>query len=254
MTEHSPRSNFIADHYVDPTVTRLVHRDLGSAHAALFDRAEPVATSASFVTTDESASAVDLLATVRGWQSGRVRSEVIVPVRDDQPRVIGPKAGEDPADQVPLRTIRRELGGRAIVLSCAVEAASHEFVIFASSPELSGAGLSAAFGTMWAEGCDAALIEAEGCDDPEPLGDRLQREYVDAAEAMTSWLGTAASRVPGRAVIMRRWVARWLFNEVARAVDPWTEIADRARLLGIAIVSMDTRDCSNRPDAVERRR
>ncbi|CAB4530504.1 unannotated protein [freshwater metagenome] len=34
---------------------------------------------------------------------------------------------------------------------------------------------------------------------------------------------------------MRRWVARWIFNEIGRAIDPVAEIAERARLLGVAI-------------------
>lgn len=236
---------------MDPTVTRLVHRDLDTAHAALFERTEPVATSISFVAPDEEVCAVDLLAAIRGWRTDLVRSEVVVPVREDQPRVIGSKAGDEGVDRVPLRTIPREMGGRAVVLSSAVESASYEFIVLASSPNLSLRGLSAAFGTMWAEGCDVALVEAPDCAEREPLGDRLDAEYIDAAEAVASWLAAGPSRMPGRAVVLRRWVARWLFNEVARAVDPWTEIADRARLLGIAIVSVDTRVRSNRSEPVD---
>ena len=37
---------------------------------------------------------------------------------------------------------------------------------------------------------------------------------------------------------MRRWVARWLFNEITRAISPADEVADRARLLGIGIVQI----------------
>ena len=37
---------------------------------------------------------------------------------------------------------------------------------------------------------------------------------------------------------MRRWVARWIFNEVTRAISPAEEVADRARLLGVGIIAV----------------
>jgi hypothetical protein len=39
---------------------------------------------------------------------------------------------------------------------------------------------------------------------------------------------------------MRRWVARWLFNEITRAISPADEVADRTRLLGVGIVEVAT--------------
>ena len=42
----------------------------------------------------------------------------------------------------------------------------------------------------------------------------------------------------GGLVLMRRWVARWLFNEITRAISPADEVADRTRLLGIGIVEL----------------
>jgi hypothetical protein len=45
---------------------------------------------------------------------------------------------------------------------------------------------------------------------------------------------------PGRLVILRRWVARWLLNEITRAISPAAEVADRTRLMGIGIVQLVT--------------
>jgi predicted regulator of amino acid metabolism with ACT domain len=39
-------------------------------------------------------------------------------------------------------------------------------------------------------------------------------------------------------VVVRRWVARWLLNEIGRALDPVAEFADRARILGLGVVEL----------------
>jgi hypothetical protein len=40
--------------------------------------------------------------------------------------------------------------------------------------------------------------------------------------------------------VVRRWVARWVFSETERALDPAEEVADRARLLGLEMVVVDS--------------
>ena len=82
------------------------------------------------------------------------------------------------------------------------------------------------------EGADVALVHA-GADAPVDPGD------ADAPSAtLSAWLGLRGAVPDGRLVLMRRWVARWLFNEITRAISPADEVADRTRLLGIGIVEL----------------
>jgi hypothetical protein len=60
----------------------------------------------------------------------------------------------------------------------------------------------------------------------------------DTATRVAAWLGLSEAPVPGRVVVVRRWVARWLLNEIGRSLDPVAEFADRARILGLGVVEL----------------
>jgi len=175
------------------------------------------------------------------------------------------------------RVLERPMGGRAIAIAAAIEQSEHEFVIASSGGGGPFDLVASALSYMWVDGADVALLqwesapEAVATDPADPL-DRapagaggltvadldsldpasgppkeltsldvtaMERAAVlEAAGALAEWLGLAGAGVPGRLVVMRRWVARWLFNEISRVIDPADEIADRARLLGIGIIQM----------------
>ncbi|MFM7068456.1 MAG: hypothetical protein ACKOYM_03245, partial [Actinomycetes bacterium] len=61
---------------------------------------------------------------------------------------------------------------------------------------------------------------------------------VDPADRLASWLGLGDELVAGRAVMIRRWVARWLLSGVGRADDPVEEFVDRARVVGLTVVEL----------------
>ena len=77
-----------------------------------------------------------------------------------------------------------------------------------------------------------ALLHAGPDDRPEPA------DADDPSATLAAWLGLRGPVPQGRLVVMRRWVARWIFNEVTRAISPAEEVADRARLLGVGIIAV----------------
>lgn len=229
MSDLDPHLTPFEVELVDPAVTRLVSCDGAGAAASLLDRLGPIATSLSFVVPDDPRSGEPLAATLRDWKPGHLRVEVLgVSATQDRRTVV---SGEPDVVAVPLRTLSRPLGGRAAVLAAAVEAAEHDFIVVTPPDEVPLGAMAAAMGHMWSEGCDAALVETTS-----PDGALTLPTAVDAAGELAAWLAQANGS--GRLVILRRWVARWLFNEVNRAIDPWVEVADRARLLGIGIVHL----------------
>jgi hypothetical protein len=215
-------------HAADTEVTRLIRADVTAPSTDLLLRAGRVATSVTVLLGESPAIHASVTTALVGLPPRGLRVE-LQPVAD--------RHGQAPSSPVrPLpdgmswHPVRRPLGGRAMLLAEAVESAAHEFVIVGDSVGAPVAGLRPALGHMWAEGCDAALVGPIGADDlgsPDPAG------------VLSSWLSGVGIRAEGTLVVLRRWVARWLFNEVARAVDPWVEVADRARLLGIGILAID---------------
>jgi hypothetical protein len=226
MSDLDPSPTSVHPELVDPDVTRLLHRDLSGPSTRLIERLGPVATSMSFISSSERATGLcDRLA---AWRPQGVRFEVVVTADRDGARLSPPRSAEE--GQIAWHSLVSPLGGRAVVLSAAVEAAEHEFVVVGDCQRPPVAMLEAALGHMWADGCDAALIDPAL---PELLS--TSSAEADPAGELASWL--ASAQVADRMVVLRRWVARWLFNEVTRAIDPWSEVADRARLLGFGIVT-----------------
>jgi len=230
MSDLDPHPTSFAAELVDPAITRLVSRDASGAAASLLHRAGPVATSLTFVVPEDARAGATFATGLRTWKPDTLRIEVLAVAGHQDRRAVPAGPG---APVVPLRPLPRPLGGRAAVLAEAAEAAACEFLVITSADEVPFESLVPAMGHMWAEGCDAALV-----DPLTPLIDAGATGVpgADAAAKLATWLGPAGP--VGRVVILRRWVARWLFNEVTRAIDPWEEIADRARLLGIGIVHL----------------
>ena len=261
----------------DPNVTRLMvrHRGLGRA-GRMLDAAASVATSVSAVITESGDDGDAHVEEVTNWRPNGVRVEMLV-VEDptDAARLhLRDALGRSGRT---WRVLDRPLGGRACAIAAAIEQSEHEFVIVSSGGGGPFELVASALSYMWVDGADVALLQwesdpsaasiasADAMDrapdgtDPLTVGaldslhaadagtpemtsldvTALERAAVfEAAGALAEWLGLAGVAIPGRLVVMRRWVARWLFNEIARAIDPAEEIADRARLLGIGIVQM----------------
>lgn len=217
----------------DPSVTRLMLRRADGRRAGLLDRAGAIATSVSVVVPTGGAAGEPVVSGLGAWHSDRVRVEVLVM---DHEADTGRTALREALSRSgrSWRMLRRPPGGRAAALAAAAAAAEHEFVLVGTD----GAGryemVDAALSLMWAEGADVALVHAHDHDGVDP------DDALDPSATLSRWLGLRGASTPGRQVLMRRWVARWLFNEITRAISPAEEVADRARLLGVGIVEVAT--------------
>lgn len=217
----------------DPSVTRLLRRADDSRFTGLLERAGAVATSVSLVVDADLSVSRPTLRAVRDWQTDRMRLELLVLQRDDEPE---PAVLQEQLASLgrPWQDITCPPGGRAAGLAAAARAAQHEFVLVGSGGRPAFERVECALSLMWVEGADVALVSAG----PDDLVD--PHEVDDPSAALAHWLGLRGHVPPGRLVVMRRWVARWLFNEITRSISPADEVADRTRLLGLGIVQMAT--------------
>ena len=172
-----------------------------------------------------------MLSSLAGWHPGHVRVELLAMDGDGD---AGRSALREQLAEVgrPWRRVERPLGGQAAVLAAAARAAENEFVLVGVRGCPAFALVEPALSWMWAEGADVALL---GDATVDPASDD---ETGDPSRTVARWLGLSGPVPEGASVLMRRWVARWLFNEITRAVSPADEVADRARLLGIGIVQV----------------
>ncbi len=215
----------------DPSVTRLMVRRHDDRAAGLLAHSGPVVTSISMVVPAGGSAGERHVEGLEAWNPDRIRVEVLVM-----------ESPEDPARSTlrdrlarsgrSWRVLPRPQGGRVAALSMSAQDAEHEFVLIGSGGPSPYALIGPALSHMWAEGGDVALLDiGHEADLDAPTA-------CDTSMELAVWLGLSGVPVPGRLVLLRRWVARWLFNELTRAISPADEVADRARLLGIGVVRM----------------
>ena len=216
----------------DPSVTRLMLRRASGTRAnALLELLDSVATSVSVVVPAGGAAGAPVVASLADWRPERVRVEVLV-VEDEHDEGRPIMREQLARSGRSWRVVARPRGGRAAALAAADEAADHEFVLIGNGGAPRYDLVNNALSLMWAEGGDVALVHAGEHDLPDPL------DVDDPSATLARWLGLQGAGIEGRLVLMRRWVARWLFNEVTRAISPAEEVADRTRLLGIGIIEV----------------
>lgn len=216
----------------DPSVTRLMlRRHDASRVSQLFDTVDGVATSVSVIVPDGGAAGAPVVSSLAGWRPERVRLEVLVmdDEHDDGRSVLREHLVGSGRS---WRMVRRPPGGRVGALAAAAESAEHEFLVVGTGGAPSYDLIAPALSLMWAEGGDVALLHAGPDDRPDPS------DAEDPSVTLATWLGLRGPVPQGRLVVMRRWVARWIFNEVTRAISPAEEVADRTRLLGVGIVAV----------------
>lgn len=213
----------------DPSVTRFLLRNAHSASVStLLQRATAVRPSMSVILTGTAPVNDSLLSAASTWQATGARLELFAFDSSD-PSIAGLSQERLQRSDVVHQILSEAPGGQLLGVARAVEKSDHEFVVLASSQSDSLGFLDQCLAQMWIDGADVAVLQ---------LGaghDVAGAQPIDAATQLARWI--ASSGAPGveRTIVMRRWVARWIFNEIARAIDPVDEIADRARLLGIAI-------------------
>ncbi len=212
----------------DPSVTRVVHRRAHGTAPRLLTRATGIATSVSVVVPTGGSSGQPFVDGVSAWNTAGLRTEVLVVESADDP---GRAVLRDRLSRSGLswRVLERPAGGRVATLAAVAEAVEQEFLVIPTSGDAPFEQVDPALCHMWTDGCDAAMLELR------PTGE----VDGDPSAQLAAWLGLHGAAEPGRIVVLRRWVARWLFNEITLAIDAGEEVADRARLLGMGIVRLD---------------
>lgn len=234
MTESTPLSPVAV--LEDPALTRLLRRRVGSEDAAVLAR----------VTADTVTSACVLLPVlaepdgeglevILGWEPSDVRVEFVSVAPSGHPArstVRSTLMGSGRS----WRMIDHPRGGRVGALAAAAAAAEYEFLVIPGPgrprPDLLDR-VPATLMAMWREGADAAVLGA------------VEPRSGDPADYLVAGFGLAGGASGSQVVVLRRWVGRWIFNEATRAIVPAEEVADRVRLLGVAILAVadgDDRD------------
>ena len=234
-----------SDEVRDPWNERMVARRTGDNHAvAVAGRTTgPLTGVAVLVPTDVRGPA--LVDRLLRWTPEALRVEQVALA---------------PVDHPDLR------GGRAVALEEAVEQVSSDFVVVPMDHTADLDRVPELLVNMWLDGADVGLMGPAGDQQvvepservirrrpwfvspefdvglqPDRLTDVIvatQLPAADTAARVAAWLGLSEAPVPGRVVVVRRWVARWLLNEIGRALDPVAEFADRARILGLGVVEL----------------
>ncbi len=219
-------------------MTRLMLRRVGDPRGAgLLERAGAVATSVTVIAPIGGEAALPIVRGLDSFSSPHVRVELLVmeDELDEGNNVLREQLSRFSRS---WRAATRPPGGRAASLGAAAVAAEHEFVLVGSGGSPRYDQIDTALSLMWSEGADIALIHAGIDDAVRATGAEGATDSPDPSATLSMWLGLGAPVPEGRLVLMRRWVARWLFNEITRAISPGEEIADRARLLGVGMVQL----------------
>lgn len=157
------------------------------------------------------------------------RAELIVLDDHGDP---GRRALVDAVRGLPERAhfVPRPPGGRVGELDAMTAMATCELLLFPTGPAVCFEGLAEVLRRMWVDGADAAVL-----DDPVAPVVTAGLAAGDAAARLAELIGVGGGRPPGRLVVVRRWVARWMLSEIDRALDPVEEFCDRGRLLGLGL-------------------
>lgn len=237
----------------DPTATQVLVRTIGASTDFRALGAE--ATSCSIVVVDDrptvpatesgddatehaSGSTIDVESPVleqivaeASSTFNRVRPEVLVMTSPNRPtgRSTNVARGRQPYR---LRFHVTADDGYCSALMEGVEHAANEFIVVPRSGSEPLLGLAAVLGHMWLDGADMAVVPAVlPMSSGAPVGD-------DVISMLPRWLGLEECRDTSATIVMRRWFAKWVFNEIDGLPDPVDELADRIRLLGSTVLLM----------------
>lgn len=214
-------------------------RSLGSTGEPAVRRRGMV-TGLSVLVLSTGPSAVGQVDSVLRWAPPELRVELVL--ADAQAELIGR------LDRLawPWSTVRSDgiasSPDRAALLDAATADAGGEFVVV-MDPGSDGRSdrllrhLGDALELMWVNGADVTVVGVDAdlaeagpstaAVTPDPDG----RERQLAA-------GLGLRRGLGAVVVLRRWVARFLFDELGRSIDPAEELAERVRLLELRMIAV----------------
>lgn len=227
----------------DAGLYRLVDAASLATTAGPADVRQDLVTGLSLVVAVTGPGAVEQVAATTAWAPSHIRVEILL--RDADPAVT---RGLDLLAW-PWSTVDVPQGGgslldRAVALDHLSARASGEFVVIPDAGASDGlpaqlANLRDALRLMWVEGADALVIDAPAAPVEAPVPAPGARGGRDGGRATRLATGLGLRRGdPSGLVVLRRWVARFLFDELGRAVDPLHELSERVRLLELRLVAV----------------
>lgn len=191
-------------------------------------------TSLAFVIPDVGPGTLDVVRAVTDWAPPQFRVEFVLvdPPAGDAEAAVALEQASAHLDGLAWswESVPRPAGGRAEALDAATAVATGEFVVVVRGgiPDL--ASLPSSLGQLWVHGGDILLV-------PAGSGQGRAPSTTDRDRRLAAVLGLG----PGRSdavVVLRRWVARFLLDELGRAIDPLDEVLDRIRLLEVRLVEV----------------
>jgi hypothetical protein len=226
----------------DPATAHVVvGQGDGSGLSELTHHRRGMLTSLSVVVMSTDDAAFDLVRAMTDWAPPQYRMEFVVADHGrDGVRDLGLDAIAHHLDQLAWswEIVEEPAGGRAAALDQASAVSTGEFVVVAAPGVASVEPLTEALGHMWVNGADALIV---GGDAPSSGSTGEDGAAPDVrADRLAVALGLrrgAPGSVPA-IVVLRRWVARFLFDEIGRAIDPVEEFADRVRLVEMRLVEV----------------
>ena len=232
----------------DPSTAHVVvHPSDGSGVAELTRHRRGMLTSLSVLVTSAGPDASALVHAVTDWAPPQYRIDFVLVADGPEPDV-GDRAGiSRHLDRLAWawESVERPAGGRASAIDRASAVSTGEFVVVATAGVTSVEPLTGALGHLWVNGADALIV---GGTAPDPgIADDSGDTRADRLGAALGLRRGAPGSSPG-IVVLRRWVARFLFDDIGRALDPIEEFAERVQLLELRLVEVVGAGRLNRPD------
>jgi hypothetical protein len=232
----------------DPAAAHVVVRTSdGAALPELTRHRRGMLTSLSVVVLSADAAGLDLVRAMTELAPPQYRMEFVVADGAHDGRAgEGLDAIARHLDQLAWswEIVEEPAGGRIAAFDQASAVATGEFVVVAAPGVASVQPLTGALGHMWVNGADALIVGGAAS---RPDGDGSVTAVPSAAstldvraERLITALGLRRGPAGGSPaiVVLRRWVARFLFDDIARAIDPVEEFAERVRLVEMRLVEV----------------
>jgi hypothetical protein len=232
----------------DPEATHIVVRSTDrSGPSDLTRQRRGMLTSLSVLLTGGGDAVAEQVRQVTDWAPPQFRVEFELVAGPEDPEVM---AIADRLDELAFAwsVLSPPAGGRGPALDHASAESTGEFVVIPGGGDVPVDALSDALGLMWVNGADALVIAAGSGAGPDVSAD-VPADVpadIDAATAgqdrRAERLGVALGLRRGEdrpaVVVLRRWVARFLFDDLGRAIDPIEEFAERVGLLELRLLEV----------------
>ncbi len=223
----------------DPTATYVVVRSTDrSGPTELTRQRRGMLTSMSVLLAGDGGGLAEQVASVTDWAPPQFRVEFVFVAPPEAAEV---SAVTDRLDGLAFSWSVLDVpeGGRGPALDRASGESTGEFVVVPGPGPVPAEALSDALVHMWVNGADALVISSGRSTTPAGVAQSGDGDVADLrADRLRAALGLRRGDGGPAVVVLRRWVARFLFDELGRAIDTAEELADRIRLLELRLIEV----------------